>query len=69
MWGLQNGPILVFYISFLFQMEANLGMIMVFTLISESIEWLGSKFEYIREHREEIRRQKKEAEEEEERVS
>ncbi|QQP50064.1 RWD domain-containing protein 1 [Caligus rogercresseyi] len=48
-------------------MEENLGMVMVFTAISEAIEWLGSKHEELEEKKEELARQEKEKFEEEER--
>ena len=49
-------------------MEENLGMVMVFTVVSSAIEWLGSKCEELKEKRETEAREKKEREEEIERV-
>nr|ACO12434.1 RWD domain-containing protein 1 [Lepeophtheirus salmonis] len=49
------------------QMEENLGMVMVFTAISEAIEWLGSKHEELELQKEEQKRINKEKIDEEER--
>nr|ACO15750.1 RWD domain-containing protein 1 [Caligus clemensi] len=49
------------------QMEENLGMVMVFTAISEAIEWLGTKHETLEELKEEQARVAKEKADEEER--
>lgn len=54
--------------NYFFQMEENLGMVMVFTLVSAAIEWLGSKWEELQEAKAEAIRLKKEKDEEEERV-
>ena len=50
------------------QIEENLGMVLVFTVVSAAIEWLGSKNEELKIRREEEARLKKEREEEAERV-
>ena len=50
-------------------MEENLGMVMVFTVVSAAMEWLGSKWEAVKEAREEREKEKKERLEAEERVS
>ena len=50
-------------------MEENLGMVMVFTVVSAAMEWLGSKWEAVKEAREEREKEKKERIEAEERVS
>jgi hypothetical protein len=50
-------------------MEESLGMVMVFTIISSSIEWLGSKWEEIKSHEAEDIRKKKEVLDAEEKVS
>merc|ERR1719187_2898092 len=47
--------------------EENLGMAMIFTIISSSIEWLGDANDKIKEEAEEAIRRKKEEDEEEER--
>jgi len=49
------------------QIEENMGMPMVFTIVSAAIEWLGEKNDQIKRDAEEAVRRKKEAEEEEER--
>ena len=49
-------------------MEENLGMVMVFTVVSSAIEWLGSKCEELKERRETEERERKDREEEAERV-
>lgn len=49
------------------QIEENLGMPMVFTIVSAGIEWLGEKCEWLKREAEEAARRKKEADEEEER--
>jgi hypothetical protein len=49
-------------------MEEGLGMVMVFSIISASIEWLGSKWEQIKSREEEAARLKKEMIEQEEKV-
>jgi len=49
------------------QIQENIGMPMVFTIVSASIEWLGERHDAIREEKEEAARRKKEADEEEER--
>lgn len=49
------------------QIEENLGMPMVFTIVSAAIEWLGEKNESLKREAEEAARRKKEADEEEER--
>ena len=50
-------------------MEENLGMVMVFTVVSAAMEWLGSKWVAVKDAREQREREKKEAIEAEERVS
>ena len=50
-------------------MEENLGMVMVFTVVSAAMEWLGSKWEAVKDAREQREKEKKEAIEAEERVS
>ncbi|TRY76300.1 hypothetical protein TCAL_07319 [Tigriopus californicus] len=49
------------------QVEENLGMIMVFTIISAAIEWLGSTWEELKATKEERLKRQKEADEEVER--
>jgi len=49
------------------QMEENLGMVMVFTVVSAAMEWLGSKWEAVKEAREDREREKKDRIEAEER--
>ena len=49
------------------QMEANLGMVMVFTVISAAIDWLSETFERLKESRLEAEKRRKEIEEEIER--
>ena len=44
-------------------------MVMVFTVVSAAMEWLGSKWEAVKEAREEREKEKKERIEAEERVS
>ena len=44
-------------------------MVMVFTVVSAAMEWLGSKWEAVKEAREEREKEKKERLEAEERVS
>ncbi len=51
------------------QIEENLGMVLVFTVVSAAIEWLGSKNEELKDKRVEEARLKKEREEEAERVN
>jgi len=51
------------------QVEENLGMVLVFSVVSAAIEWLGEKSEELKLQREEDERRKKEEEEEAERVS
>ena len=43
-----------------FQMEESLGMVMIFSIISSTIEWLGSKWEEKKAREEEDIRRKKE---------
>ncbi len=50
------------------QIEENLGMVLVFTVVSAAIEWLGAKSEELRVRRAEEAAEKKEREEEAERV-
>lgn len=50
------------------QMEENLGMVMVFTLVSAAQEWLNVQWDKIKLHREECAARKLEEEEEAERV-
>ena len=50
-------------------MEESIGMVMVFTIISSSIEWLGSKWEEIKSREAEDIRKKKEVLDAEEKVS
>lgn len=45
-----------------------MGMVMIFTLVSAAIEWLGSKSEELKETREQRAKEAKEREEEAERV-
>lgn len=47
--------------------QENLGMVMIFTAVSEAIEWLGSKHEKLESDKAEAARLKKERDEEEER--
>ena len=49
-------------------MEESLGMVMIFTIISTSIEWLGSKWEEIKHRESEEIRLKKELSDAEEKV-
>ena len=49
-------------------MEESLGMVMVFTIISSSIEWLGSKWEHIQNSEQEEIKAKKEILDAEEKV-
>ncbi len=49
-------------------MEESLGMVMIFTIISTSIEWLGSKWEEIKFRESEEIRLKKELSDAEEKV-
>ena len=42
------------------QMEESLGMVMIFTIISSSIEWLGARWEEKKAREEEDIRKKKE---------
>jgi hypothetical protein len=44
-------------------MEENLGMVMVFTVISAAMEWLGSKWEEIKQRRQDIIKERKDREE------
>jgi hypothetical protein len=50
-------------------MEESLGMVMIFTIISSSMEWLGAKWEEIKTREEEAIRKKKELDDLEEKVS
>lgn len=50
-------------------MEENLGMAMVFTLVSAAQEWLNVQWDKIKFNREDIRTKKLIADEEAERVS
>jgi hypothetical protein len=49
-------------------MEESLGMVMIFTIISTSIEWLGNKWEDIQFREREAIRLKKELSDAEEKV-
>ena len=50
------------------QMQQSLGMVMVFTVVSEALEWMAKKWEDIKDKEEREAKEKKEKEEEEERV-
>lgn len=50
------------------QVQENLGMVLVFSVISAAIEWLGNKSHELKTQREEDEQRRKEAEEEAERV-
>nr|ALS04740.1 RWD domain-containing protein 1 [Pseudodiaptomus poplesia] len=49
------------------QVEENLGMAMIFTLVTAAIEWLGEKHDTLKREAEEAAKRKQELEEEEER--
>lgn len=48
--------------------QENLGMVMVFTLVSAAQEWLGNLSDELKNQKDEVERKKKEVEEEAERV-
>ena len=48
------------FVKIAFQMEESLGMVMIFSIISSTIEWLGSKWEEKKAREEEDIRRKKE---------
>ncbi len=50
------------------QMEENLGMVMVFTVVSAAMEWIGSRWEQMQKNRQEAEEKRKEELEAEERV-
>lgn len=59
----------LYNISFTLQVTENLGMVMIFTLVSAAQEWLNVKWEEIKLHRDNLMAQKLKDEEEAERVS
>lgn len=50
------------------QVQENLGMVMIFTLVSSAQEWLNVRFEEVKKERDEEAAKKLKQEEEEERV-
>jgi len=50
------------------QVEENLGMVLVFSVVSAAIEWLGEKSEKLKTQKAEDEKRRKDEEEEAERV-